>query len=166
MDEDLDVEDNFDTINTCVGDGIEEENGKVGEASSDTCMVNVAENGMIHHGSSYMVPSQQTEPDENIECLQSSPELVKLSTLTHQGEDVFSDFLPVYQTVCTLANAAGVEGSRIMEQDLNILHDKQLELIARKNTPSRGGDAYHNYMHLFKGVCAYTKEAGDDGNKN
>lgn len=80
-----------------------------------------------------------------------------------QGKDAKADFLPVFKTVCKFANAAGPEGHRVLEQELNALKDKQLAIIAKKKEATSGKDAYSEYMHLYESVCGYTNDAGEEG---
>ena len=109
-------------------------------------------NSLVHHGSEYMVPSQLTQQQDSdsepVEC---------------QGQDAKSDFLPIFETVCKFTNSTGVEGRRVLEQELNAIKDKQLAIIAKNKKPTSGKDVYNDYMHLFESVCGYTNDAGDEG---
>ena len=109
-------------------------------------------NSLVHHGSEYMVPSQLTQQQDSdsepVEC---------------QGQDAKSDFLPIFETVCKFTNSTGVEGRRVLEQELNAIKDKQLAIIAKNKKPTSGKDVYSDYMHLFESVCGYTNDAGEEG---
>lgn len=109
-------------------------------------------NSLVHHGSDYMIPLQLTQPRAS----NSEP-------VAAQRKDEKSDFLPVYETVCKFTNAAGAEGRHVLEQELNALRDKQLEIIAKKKEPTCGKDAYSKYMHLYESLCGYANDAGEEG---
>ena len=120
-----------------------------GEA--DTGVTLDRENNLVHHGSDYMVPSQLAELDSDDE------------PVLPQGKDAKSDFMPVYETVCKFSNAAGAEGRQLLEQRLNTMRDKQLEIIAKKKEPSGDNHPYNEYMHLFENLCSHTNDAGEEG---
>ena len=51
-----------------------------------------------------------------------------------------------------------------LENGLNVLQNKQIELIARKKSALSGtNDIYNEYMHIYQNVCELATEAGTDG---
>jgi len=82
--------------------------------------------------------------------------------ISNRNISKLSDFLPNFETVCKFANAAGHEGRHVLDQELNALKDKQLAIIAKKKKAISGKDTYGEYMHLFKTVCRYTNDAGEE----
>lgn len=114
----------------------------------------MGENGLVHHCSGYAkAPSQLTQQQQQARV----GELVEA-----QGQDAKADFLPIFETICNLANAAGPEGRRVLEQELNALKDKQLAIIAKKKKPTSGKDAYSENMHLYESVCKYDNDAEEE----
>ena len=103
-----------------------------------------------------MVPSQLTQQEKS----DNDPETSDNEPVEAQGKDAKSDFLPIFETVCKFANAAGPEGRHVLDQELNALKDEQLAIIAKKKKLISGkGD----YMHLFETVCGHTNDAGEEG---
>ena len=71
--------------------------------------------------------------------------------------------MPIFETLCKFANAAGPEGLHVLGQELNVLKDEQLAIVAKKKKSIGGKDAYGEYMHLFETVCGHTNDAGKEG---
>ena len=54
-----------------------------------------------------------------------------------------------------------------MEQKLNIMNAKMIEIIARKNSSedTNGDNSYAAFKHLYESVCENCNEAGEDGRR-
>lgn len=103
--------------------------------------------------STYTVPSQLTQQSMQ-------------PPVPPQGESAADDFLPMYETACKFAKSTGAEGRQALEQDLNRLRDRQLEIVARKKrkrSRAKEPDPYGEYMHIYKNACEYCDEAGEEG---
>jgi len=116
---------------------------------------------LVHHNSKYMVPSQLTQQEKS----DNDPETSDNEPVEAQGKDAKSDFLPIFETVCKFANAAGPEGRHVLGQELNVLKDEQLAIVAKKKKLIGGKDAYGEHLHLFETVCGHTNTnyAGEEG---
>jgi len=121
--------------------------GKKGHHSDNAA---VGGNNIVHHGSDYQLPPRM-ECDHN--------------PVDAQEIDSEAAFLPAYEMICKIATAAGAEGRAVLEQELNVLRDKQLEIIAKKNKSLEQNNLYNEYRHLFKSVCNHTDDAGEEGRK-
>ena len=60
-----------------------------------------------------------------------------------------------------------VDGRRLMEQKLNIMNAKMIEIVARKNSSedTKGDNSYAAFKHLYESVCENCNEAGEEGRR-
>ena len=142
--------------------GSEEENNgsdNIEEVGQFEIVSTMGGNSLVHHNSDYMVPSQLTQQEKS----NNESETSDNEPVAAQGKDAKSDFLPIFETLCKFANAAGPEGRHVLDQELNALKDEQLASIAKKKKAISGKDTYGEYMHLFETVCGYTNDVGEEG---
>ena len=143
---------NDDNEDGCIGDADDlVDDGKSLKVSA------MGRNQMVHQSSEYMVPSQMTQltqPDEN-----------SGRHVEPQGRNARDDFMHMYQTTCKFADSLGEEGRRLMEQELNMLNAKMMEIVAKKNMAQcdTGGNCYGEFMHLYNSVCNNCNDAGAEG---
>ena len=158
-----------DHVNAVVNDGDDEIQFEVDNTSD----INESSNnlhcqtGVFHQGSDYMVPSQLSQVEnETHGTINNSQEYAATLPVPAQGSDLKSDYMPVYETLCKFSQSAGREGRVALENGLNELRERQIELIAKKKMASATkNDVYSEYMHIYQNVCELASEAGEDGHQ-